>query len=191
MCRRMWRINRDCYLSRLGCPILHDGGNERARPMFCSCIPVASRWRRLICATMKTAGNCGFGMRNAQDYAEYENKRLVIHVIDVFRDADLGDIDDSLHNYRDRRKEVAMSEIEILDEKGFVFLSNNGNPYLCRMWGGIPWLFYWHNIENHWVSLRPVSQMEIFSLPHNLTMEQQEEYHQLHEKFINIGEAEK
>jgi hypothetical protein len=68
-----------------------------------------------------------------------------------------------------------------LDEKGFVFLDGGGRPYLCRIWNDEPWLFYWHP-ENHWVSLRKVTQTDIWNFPHNLTEKEQAIYHKLHDK---------
>lgn len=67
--------------------------------------------------------------------------------------------------------------MELLDEKGFVFLDELGRPFRCAIWGGEPWLFYWHKTRR-WVSLRRVNQMEIWSFPHNLTQEQQDLYFQ-------------
>ena len=69
-----------------------------------------------------------------------------------------------------------------LDEKGVVFLDGAGRPYLCRMWEGEPWLFYWHP-EGHWTTLRKVSQAEVFSLPNNLSPADQEVYHDQHKKW--------
>lgn len=69
-----------------------------------------------------------------------------------------------------------------LDEKGFVFLDDTNRPYLCAMWNDSPWLFYWHP-DNHWVSLRPVTQAEIFGFPNNLTPGEQQAYWDQHEKY--------
>jgi hypothetical protein len=68
-----------------------------------------------------------------------------------------------------------MTDNKLLDEKGFVFLDDNNRPYKCCMWGDGPWLFYWH-ADGHWVSLKPVSQFQVWHFPHNLTDEQQEMY---------------
>lgn len=65
--------------------------------------------------------------------------------------------------------------LELLDEKGFVFLDAANRPYLCRMFGGEPWLFYWHP-NKIFVSLRKINQSEIWRLPQNLTENQQETY---------------
>jgi len=70
----------------------------------------------------------------------------------------------------------------MLDEKGFIFLDMKNRPYLCRMWEGKPWLFYWH-YENHWTSYRRVSQNDIDLFPRNLTEEEQEIYHELHRRW--------
>lgn len=66
---------------------------------------------------------------------------------------------------------------DALDSKGFVFLDANNRPFRCAMWGNKPWLFYWQEAQKRWVTLRPVSQMEIFSFPHNLTQEEQDLYY--------------
>ena len=49
-----------------------------------------------------------------------------------------------------------------LDEKGFVFLDGANRPYRCAMWGDQPWLMYWNDSQKCWVSLRPVTQSEIW-----------------------------
>lgn len=73
-----------------------------------------------------------------------------------------------------------MAELESLGEQGFAFLDRQNRPYLCRMWGSQAWLFYWHP-EDHWVSLRPVTQAEVWSFPHNLTAAQVQLYQAKHE----------
>lgn len=66
--------------------------------------------------------------------------------------------------------------LEKLDKKGFVFLDNSNRPYRCAMWGNEPWLFYWHP-DKKWVSLRTVSQFEVWTFQsHELPKEQQEMY---------------
>ena len=70
---------------------------------------------------------------------------------------------------------------ETLDEKGFVFIGSDDLPYLCRMWGDNPWLFYWH-IENRWVSLRQINQAQIWQIDKNLTQYEQDIYNNLHEQ---------
>jgi hypothetical protein len=47
-----------------------------------------------------------------------------------------------------------------LDEKGFVFLDDNGNPYRCAMLGGQAWLFY----------------LEVTRFPRNLPQKHQDMY---------------
>jgi hypothetical protein len=66
-----------------------------------------------------------------------------------------------------------------LDETGFVFLDDNQRPYKCAMWGKAAWLFYWHP-EGHWTSARRVTQMDIWTMPRNLSDEQQQLYHDEH-----------
>lgn len=63
-----------------------------------------------------------------------------------------------------------------LDVRGFVFLDNARKPFLCRIWGGEAWLFRWHESAQRWVSLRRVTQTEVWAFPHNLTEEQQDMY---------------
>lgn len=68
-----------------------------------------------------------------------------------------------------------------LDERGFIFLDANSQPYWCRIWGGAPWLFYLDS-GNMWVSVRRVTQMDIWSYPHNLSENQQNIYRQAWER---------
>ena len=74
--------------------------------------------------------------------------------------------------------------LELLDEKGFVFLDEAGKPFRCCMRGDTPWLFYWHP-DNQWVSLRKVNQTEIWSFPRNLTEEQQQYYNDKHQEQVD------
>ena len=74
-------------------------------------------------------------------------------------------------------------DFETLDEEGFIFLHDGGVPYLCRMWGESPWLFYWHP-EKHWVSLKELTQADIFRLPHNLSEKEQALYRKLHAEWV-------
>ena len=74
--------------------------------------------------------------------------------------------------------------MKALDEKGFVFLDADNRPYLCAVWNEHPWLFYWH-LNNHWVSLRQVSQQEIWSFPRNLSEEDQALYWKIHDEYNN------
>lgn len=73
--------------------------------------------------------------------------------------------------------------LELLDEKGFIFLDDNSKPYLCRMWHKRPWLFYWHP-DNQWVSLRLLTQSDVWSFPRNLTEEQQQYYRDKHQEMV-------
>lgn len=59
----------------------------------------------------------------------------------------------------------------------FAFLDENNKPFYCYDWNGEKWLFYWHK-DNHWVSLRPVNDQDIFPL--NLSTLEQQTYHSLH-----------
>ncbi len=59
-----------------------------------------------------------------------------------------------------------------LTEKGFIFLDDNSNVYLCRLWNGEPWLFY-GNIDKKWVSVRKVSLLETSLFPKNLSEKEQ------------------
>lgn len=71
---------------------------------------------------------------------------------------------------------------EQLNEKGFVFLDSKNDPYFCRMWGGSAWLFYWHS-NNCWVSLREVSQMEVWNMPSPLDSDEANMYHDKNKEF--------
>lgn len=71
-----------------------------------------------------------------------------------------------------------------LDEKGFIFLDDADRPYWCRMWGDSPWLFYWHP-DYKWVSLRQLSQTDIWRFPHNLSEEEQQIYIDKHQEYVD------
>lgn len=62
------------------------------------------------------------------------------------------------------------------NEFGFVFLDDYGEPFRCAMVGAEPWLMYWNHGSKNWVTLRRVSQSEIWSFPHNLTEGEQALY---------------
>ncbi len=65
-----------------------------------------------------------------------------------------------------------------LDEKGFVFIGDDYRPYWCRMDGDTPWFYSWHP-DKKWISLKQVSQMEVWIANTNrLTEEQANMYHQ-------------
>lgn len=81
-------------------------------------------------------------------------------------------------------EKVPSSEPIGLSEKGFVFLDDKRRPYLCSLWGGKPWLFYWHEHQKSWVSLREVTFDEVRALPNNLTEAGQKFYNDLHDKFV-------
>jgi hypothetical protein len=76
--------------------------------------------------------------------------------------------------------------VELLNEKGFVFLDKALTPWLCRMWGNEPWLFRWNNSQKNWVSIKKVTQSEIFTYPHNLTEEEQDLYRNIAEKNLSL-----
>jgi hypothetical protein len=76
-------------------------------------------------------------------------------------------------------------DFKAIDEKGFVFLDSNNNPYLIRIWENSgPWLFYWHP-DKHWVSLRPVNQTDIWRFyPNRLSEERANLYHSWHDEYL-------
>lgn len=66
-----------------------------------------------------------------------------------------------------------------LDEKGFVFIDENHTPFHVRMWGENAWLFRWHP-DGMWVSMRTVTQGEVFSMsPNKLSPEEAQKYHDI------------
>jgi hypothetical protein len=68
-----------------------------------------------------------------------------------------------------------MNDLKKLDSKGFIFLGADHRPYRCSMIGDEAWLHWWHP-DKKWVTMRPVSQTEIWSMPRNLTDAEQELY---------------
>lgn len=55
-----------------------------------------------------------------------------------------------------------MSNLQPLDEEGFKFTDLRGQKYWVRMWSGEPWLCYLHVDGVEWVTLRKLSQMEVW-----------------------------
>lgn len=66
--------------------------------------------------------------------------------------------------------------LKVLDEKGFVFLDDNSRPFLVRMLGKRAWLYYWHP-NNEWVTLRPVTQVEVFEYSKKKLSEEQARFY--------------
>lgn len=52
--------------------------------------------------------------------------------------------------------------MEQLTEKGFVFIDERHKANWCRMVEDEPWLFYWHEGNKTWVTLRKVTQMDVW-----------------------------
>jgi hypothetical protein len=66
----------------------------------------------------------------------------------------------------------------------FVFLDRDSRPFKAMRWGGEWWLFYWHEGQKSWVSLRPVGGDELRKCrPHALPPEQAKLYDDLHAQF--------
>ena len=63
-----------------------------------------------------------------------------------------------------------------LDERGFIFMDDAQRVYRVCMWGGNPWLFIWQHHNRQWMSVRKVSQMDVWTFPRNLNEEQQRMY---------------
>lgn len=74
-----------------------------------------------------------------------------------------------------------MSELKQGD---FVFLDENNKPFLVKKWGSNNemWLFYWHP-DQHWVTLRSLSEHEPDLFPNNLSGKEQDMYMELHNKW--------
>lgn len=76
--------------------------------------------------------------------------------------------------------------METLDEKGFVFIDHKNRPYWCRMYFDEPWIMYWHEGQKSWVTLRTVTQSEIWKFNSMaISDEQTEIYHNQHQKYLN------
>ena len=77
--------------------------------------------------------------------------------------------------------------MDILDEKGFVFIDGNNKPFWCRMYGGSPWYMYWHEGQKSWVTLREVNGSEVMVAHESaISNEQAEIYHKQHKEFIEL-----
>ncbi len=71
-----------------------------------------------------------------------------------------------------------MEAIQELNEKGFIFKDANDKIYRCCLWGDSAWLFLL--MPDHlWVSVKRLSQMDIWMLPHNLSDEEQQWYYDM------------
>lgn len=46
----------------------------------------------------------------------------------------------------------------------FVFIDDANRPYKAMRWSGEWWLFYWHDAQSNWVSLRKVGGDELREL---------------------------
>jgi hypothetical protein len=69
------------------------------------------------------------------------------------------------------------------EEIDFVFIDDAKRPYRVMMYCGTPWLFYWHP-DNKWVTLREVTQSEIWDFGQNKLDPEQAS---LYELTSNIG----
>jgi hypothetical protein len=69
-----------------------------------------------------------------------------------------------------------------MSEQGHVFLDVHSRPFMVKKWGGDLWLFYWHK-DNHWVSLRSMTEMEFRTIPSNLTQAEQDLYHEAQKRW--------
>lgn len=71
---------------------------------------------------------------------------------------------------------------ELLDEKGFVFYIAHYAHWVCS-WEGEPWLFRWNNALKKWISIKKLTQTEVWGLNKSAIPEQDAEvYHQLYQK---------
>ncbi len=76
-------------------------------------------------------------------------------------------------------------KIDILDEKGFVFIGNDEKPYRCRIYCDEAWIMYWHEGNKAWVTLKKVNQSEIWGATEKkIPDEQAQIYHNLHKSFM-------
>ncbi len=66
--------------------------------------------------------------------------------------------------------------LDLLDEKGFMFRDELKRIYWVRMWGENAWLFIWLPAQSNFMSLRQVSQMDIWQFPHNLSDREEAAY---------------
>lgn len=58
----------------------------------------------------------------------------------------------------------------------FVYLDGYGQPVLCHKWGDDWWLFRWLNKRHEWTSDFKLTEEEVKTLPHNLSIEHQKCY---------------
>ena len=76
--------------------------------------------------------------------------------------------------------------MEMLDEKGFVFIDECNKVYWCCIYNSEPWFMYWHEGNKAWVTYRKANQTDIFLANENaISNELAETYHEKHREFIN------
>jgi hypothetical protein len=72
----------------------------------------------------------------------------------------------------------------------FVFLDQNHRPFKAMMWGDEWWLFYWHDAQKSWVSLRKASGPELYQMRKlELPKDQAKLYDDLHAKSQGASHA--
>jgi hypothetical protein len=77
-----------------------------------------------------------------------------------------------------------MTEQNLLDEKGFVFIDDLNRPYWVAMWCDKAMIFYWHEAQKSWVTLREATQIDVWEMEQKKISEEYAEiYHKQHRKF--------
>lgn len=66
----------------------------------------------------------------------------------------------------------------------FTFIDSMDRPFKAQRWGDQWWLFYWHEGQKSWVSLRPADGKELYQMRKlALPDDQAKLYDDLHAKF--------
>ncbi len=119
-------------------------------------------------------------MKTIEELYEKANEILNEHDKGVMPDSEIMEF---IKEFVQTHKQL--KETKQLDEKGFVFIGNDGKPYWIALYHGTPWIFYWHIHNKAWVTLRQTNQMEIWqSSPHAMPDDHAQHYHDLNEKFL-------
>ncbi len=79
--------------------------------------------------------------------------------------------------------------MDVLDEKGYVFIDGNNNPFHVKIWCDDPWLFYWHP-DKKWVSIRRLNGPDVMIMGQNKISESEAKiYHDLNDKDLTNNEV--
>lgn len=73
---------------------------------------------------------------------------------------------------------------DAISKEPFVFIDGTGKPFKVALWGVEWWMFYWHEGQKSWVSLRKITEEYVREFrPRALKPEHAKLYDDLHDQF--------